>query len=61
MEHSAVGRLLHELSWEGNSRRYREGGRGLESVLPVEGFHASTSCLGPHSSVRFWDAHLGDQ
>lgn len=37
---SPVGRLLEELSWEGNARKYREGGRGLENVLVTEVFQA---------------------
>jgi hypothetical protein len=37
---SAVGRLLHEISWEGNARKYRRGGPGLENVLTVEVFQA---------------------
>jgi hypothetical protein len=37
---SPVGRLLEELSWEGNARRYREGGRGRENVLTTEVFAA---------------------
>lgn len=37
---SAVRRLLDELSWEGNARKYREGGLGLENVLTTEVFQA---------------------
>lgn len=37
---SPLGRLLEELSWEGNARKYREGGRGLENVLVTEEFSA---------------------
>lgn len=37
---SAIARLLDELSWEGNARKYRGGGRGLENVLTVEVFQA---------------------
>lgn len=37
---SAIGRLLDELSWEGNARKYRHGGRGLENVLTAEVFQA---------------------
>jgi len=37
---SAVGRLLREISWEGNARRYRRGGQGQENVLTVEVFQA---------------------
>jgi hypothetical protein len=37
---SALGRLLEEISWEGNARRYREGGRGLENVLAIEVFQS---------------------
>lgn len=33
---SIVGRLLDEISWEGNARRYRGGGRGKENVLTAE-------------------------
>ena len=35
-----LGRLLEEISWEGNARHYREGGRGLENVLTAEVFQA---------------------
>lgn len=38
--HSSLGRLLHEISWEGNARTYRDGGRGLENVLTFEVFQA---------------------
>lgn len=38
--HSILGRLLEEISWEGNARHYREGGRGLENVLTAEVFLA---------------------
>jgi hypothetical protein len=37
---SAVGRLLQEISWEGNARRYRRGGQGRENVLTMEVFQA---------------------
>ena len=37
---SAVRRLLDELSWEGNARRYRDGGPGLENVVTTEVFQA---------------------
>lgn len=37
---SAVRRLLDELSWEGNARKYRNGGVGLENVLTAEVFRA---------------------
>lgn len=37
---SAIRRLLDEISWEGNARKYREGGLGLENVLTVEVFQA---------------------
>lgn len=37
---SAIGRLLDELSWEGNARKYRGGGNGLENVLTTEVFQA---------------------
>ena len=37
---SAVRRLLDELSWEGNARKYRDGGLGLENVLTAEVFQA---------------------
>jgi hypothetical protein len=37
---SALGRLLNEISWEGNARKYRHGGLGLENVLTVEVFQA---------------------
>lgn len=33
---SPLGRLLEEISWEGNAKPYREGGRGRENVLTVE-------------------------
>ncbi len=35
---SPIGRLLEELSWEGNARKYRNGGRGMENVLVTEVF-----------------------
>ena len=35
---SPVGRLLEEISWEGNARPYRHGGRGRENVLTTEAF-----------------------
>jgi hypothetical protein len=37
---SAIGRLLQEISYEGNARHYHIGGRGLENVLSVEVFQA---------------------
>lgn len=37
---SAIAGLLDELSWEGNARKYRGGGRGLENVLTAEVFQA---------------------
>src|SRR5262245_57408129 len=37
---SLFGRLLHEISWEGNARHYRNGGRGRENVLTAEVLHA---------------------
>ena len=33
---SPLGRLLEEISWEGNARHYRAGGRGFENVLTAE-------------------------
>ena len=36
---SVVGRLLEEISWEGNARKYRDGGRGKENVLTAEVFY----------------------
>lgn len=38
--HSTLGRLLNEISWEGNARKYRHGGPGLENVLTAEVFQA---------------------
>lgn len=35
-----MGRLLDEISWEGNARKYRGGGRGRENVLTTEVFSA---------------------
>ena len=35
---SITGRLLEEISWEGNARRYRRGGQGRENVLTAEVF-----------------------
>lgn len=35
---SPIGRLLEEISWEGNARTYRDGGRGRENVLTTEVF-----------------------
>ncbi len=37
---SAFGRLLEEVSWEGNARKYHDGGIGKENVLTVEVFSA---------------------
>jgi len=37
---SLLGRLLAEISWEGNARPYRDGGRGRENVLTTEIFQA---------------------
>lgn len=37
---SSIGRLLEEISWEGNARKYRQGGRGFENVLTAEAFQA---------------------
>lgn len=37
---SAIGRLLDEISWEGNARKYRGGGVGKENVLTTEVFSA---------------------
>jgi hypothetical protein len=36
---SIIGRLLDEISWEGNAKRYRGGGRGKENVLTAEVFN----------------------
>jgi hypothetical protein len=33
---SVFGRLLEEISWEGNARHYRTGGQGYENVLTAE-------------------------
>jgi len=40
VDDSPIGRLLDELSWEGNARKYRNGGRGLENVLVTQVFQA---------------------
>lgn len=37
---SLIGRLLSEISWDGNARTYRDGGRGRENVLTTEVFQA---------------------
>ena len=37
---SALCSLSNEISWEGNARKYRHGGPGLENVLTVEVFQA---------------------
>lgn len=37
---SLIGRLLAEISWDGNARTYRDGGRGRENVLTTEVFQA---------------------
>jgi hypothetical protein len=37
---SSIGRLLEEISWEGNARNYRGGGLGMENVLTAEVFSA---------------------
>lgn len=49
---SAIRRLLDELSWEGNAKKYRGGGAGKENVLTTEVFQAldflpRTHFLGP--------------
>lgn len=36
---SIIGRLLDEISWEGNAKKYRGGGRGKENVLTAEVFY----------------------
>lgn len=36
---SITSRLLDEISWEGNARKYRGGGRGRENVLTAEVFY----------------------
>lgn len=36
---SLIGRLLDEISWEGNAKKYRGGGRGKENVLTAEVFY----------------------
>lgn len=36
---SIVGRLLEEISWEGNARKYRDGGRGKANVFTAEVFY----------------------
>jgi hypothetical protein len=35
-----LGRLLAEISWEGNASKYRQGGRGFENVLMAEVWQA---------------------
>lgn len=35
-----IGRLLQEVSWEGNAKHYRAGGRGRENVLTAEVFQS---------------------
>ena len=37
---SVVCRLLNEISWEGNTTKYHQGGRGFENVLSAEVFQA---------------------
>lgn len=38
---TVLGRLLEELSWDGNTiKAYRYGGRGFENVLTAEVFQA---------------------
>ena len=39
-QNSAFGRLLEEISWEGNARKYHDGGLGKENVLVAEVFSA---------------------
>ena len=40
VEHSSVvSRLLEEISWEGNAKKYHDGGRGKENVLTAEVFY----------------------
>ncbi len=36
---SIIGRLLEEISWEGNAKKYHDGGRGKENVLTAEVFY----------------------
>jgi hypothetical protein len=36
LRRSMVGRLLSEISWEGNARRYRTGGLTFENVLTMQ-------------------------
>lgn len=37
---SHIRQLLDEISWEGNARKYRDGGMGLENVVTTEVFQA---------------------
>lgn len=37
---SHIRQLLDEISWEGNARKYRDGGIGLENVVTTEVFQA---------------------
>jgi hypothetical protein len=37
---NTLGRLLQEVSWEGNAKHYRDGGRGFENVLTADVFQA---------------------
>lgn len=41
---SMIGRLLDEISWEGNAKKYRGGGRGKENVLTARCSTLSASC-----------------
>lgn len=57
---SIVGRLLEEISWEGNARKYRDGGRGKENVLTAEVSIRLTSFHGPRSWEIIAGAHGAD-
>ncbi len=59
MPFSAIGRLLDEISWEGNARKYRGGGLGRENVLTVEVFSALDFLPREHFLGRILQAARG--
>lgn len=56
---SPIGRLLEEISWEGNARAYRSGGRGRENVLTTEVFLALDFLPRSHFLGRLLQGAIG--
>jgi hypothetical protein len=51
---SPLGRLLEEISWEGNARHYRYGRRGFENGLPgARRFAQPPAAVGLSSPAAF--------